>query len=1604
MYRKIYRGIQLTAKIAVFLIALLALCGVLVIGLTQVDSFRDWLVQKGLTAVNGGLEGKISIGSTSGNLFTGIRIRDVRLQTANTTLISAPILDLKYHLLPLLSQKIIGAEVTIYNPTIRLVRNATDSTWNYAHITKPSTDTTSSPFNWTIDLTELDIRNATLSMQDLTVPDRFDTVKRAVDFSHLDINQFNLAMQAHISPTAQSLWIQNLSFNLPRPDIRVVELSGNVSLDTTGLGLRGLHLETSRSLLTISGRVDSVNFFESGVEPMGSWKQYPISLELDGERVSTLELRRFLPDLDFLGGTPQIKLSAHGKYGDLSITQLDLNLAHSHVALQGRLKNLNVPDSLYIDATINDSHLSYDDVPIYVPGLGLPDLSYLGTVTVRRAGFTGYPQNFTGTIDASTAVGSAKGGAWLDARGKTLQYNADLAFLHLNLEPILTSPDLHGDLTGRILANGSGTSLDELNSRIRLLLDGSTLAGRNVRKLYLDGQVRDRGYVVLDTLMAAMGEKSEPAATSPAESLDDLIRLLQSSIRASFGERNTPTSADRAVLTSNNSISTGGWIDLRNLHDPHYSVRVHGRGFDPASVLLDPSSSSNLSFTAEITGSGLAPDDIQGNGMIDVTSAQTQGKVFQPFSAKFALTRQDRNTRSLSVSSTLADIDISGEWRFETIVPSIARGVGSIADYVGRKAKYREESILFGGVDKPFAEPINATYKLTLKDLTPLELFMGGGTLVAEGDLAGNISGTPQLLSISANGTLQRFLYQKDSINIQLLATTLQVDLRNITPNRIEDISSAQITIRSDSVARFNDLTFGTPNVNVGLDAGLLTFRGSTAINGQFSVAVDGSVDATNPQGYGIRLDTAIVAIPGGNQWRNVGPISAIVSEGGVRIDTFAVQRTYQRWQGEIVEVSGGLNGSNFDNVHITIRRGSLRALPAFFAGDQLSSVRPLGGIVRLGDFAVTGTLESPVIDGRLVLDSISYSNAPIGNIQATLHYEDKNIHGRVIVSDIGHAPADTSVLLADVEIASFPIDLAIASRDNRFLDTQPVSVTAHTRNLPIAFLSPFLPGTKISGGTADIDFSAGGSVSNLIFKGTGDIKKGRILIEGNNITYITNAHLTFENQTLKIEQATLQNDPRDLVGGLANVTGSIQFDGFSIKQVDIFAETGRLLVLSDATQAVNSTVYGDLVIATSNGPIELTGSLDQPMLRGDIDIVNGNLRFPENDNTAENTSVVKYIDYATWQRRIELPYGPPSLTDQADSAAAAPRGGMAETQSPRVAQDTGSLTSASQQLLDQIEKTTGLQTGGDLSLADKILFDLNIAVTGRLFITMDLSPVEQVQAEISSQGQPLHITRGTDGAMKAIGTLSILQGSKYNFLRSFDASGSLIFKEDLGNPSLNLTANYSGQILNSDGTPQQDFEVTVTITGTTKSPQVVFSYTIDNRRPTVTDQEEQTRNAISLLLFNRTTDQLGAAGSAVGSTVSSTVGSTGSLAVSRLLSDIFTSSLGFLRSVSLDVGNRPGDFSRTRVNVVSQFGKLVLRYGGEISSPSDGVITIDVPLGALFDANFLRNITVQGEAENRTQETSGIGSTSLGSGSLGSTAASQSQTVRIRVQVRVAF
>ena len=130
---------------------------------SQTGIFRDILRDILTSELNKSVfNGELLIGEINGNLFSNIEIDDIKLLQNDSAVIKIKKLAVKFDVLSLLSSKIEVKSLLLDAIDFNLIQ-LKDSSLNISSIFKSSDDTTSSsPFDWTIQVEDLIIKNSVL--------------------------------------------------------------------------------------------------------------------------------------------------------------------------------------------------------------------------------------------------------------------------------------------------------------------------------------------------------------------------------------------------------------------------------------------------------------------------------------------------------------------------------------------------------------------------------------------------------------------------------------------------------------------------------------------------------------------------------------------------------------------------------------------------------------------------------------------------------------------------------------------------------------------------------------------------------------------------------------------------------------------------------------------------------------------------------------------------------------------------------------------------------------------------------------------------------------------------------------------------------------------------------------------------------------------------------------------------------------------------------------------------------------------------------------------------------------------------------------------------
>lgn len=1523
-------------RILVVLLAFFITASIAIVGLTQTQSFRQWLGKHILAIVNAQLEATIEFSDMGGNVLTGLTFDNIRIITRGDTLLYAKQLSVRYDIEPLLRNNITVNGIYLDSPIIKLLRSTADSSWNFAHIAKPSSDTTAAaPFTWTINVRNLTIVNGVFAMVDSTAPPQVPSTKERLNFSNIRVDNLNLSLTAlaNLQNKDYALAIHGLSGNDHYTSFALQDLSAKVNIDNEHTEVFDLHIQTRRSDAWINAQLENVNV-SANADPV-SWKQIPAQVSLFADSVSAADLHYFLPDLDFLDGTVALDLNAEGTYGNLNIKKLELVLANSTLSLAGQLKNLNTPEHLFIDARLQRTSLSYADVRTHLPGLPIPDLSYLGQVYIDDVTFRGEPTHFHSNFDIRTAVGALKGNGTLNVAITPMRYTLHAETTNANPAIPLAMPSLAGNINATIDLEGQGTSLDDLDSRLRLFMNNSTISQYSFQSLVLIASAKKHGLVQIDTLQASWFTPEQ--------------NRVQNSSAIS-------------------ELFSTGHINLQNTTTPVYDIytQLHNANFD--NFLPDQQTLPTLSGSIHIHGKGFHPDSLEGMLRANLPVVETPRRTFDSLSLLLTLERAPENYRSLQVTSGIADISLRGHYKFAALIDAIGHNTESIIHSV--QQRYHTVMPPNNAITDTFSlqqqaettvhTPLDAEFSIRLRDLSLLTIFSPTGSFHGNALLQGSIQTTEHSALLTLDSSrIGAFSYKDSNIAI----TTIPIALHGMIRTPFDASLSAMeanLSFVNDSMSIDNNV-FTNTTIDAQYTNEQLTFLVSSNLDSTVHVYTRGrSSFETEHTHYAIELDSMSVGYRDTLRWNNKGTIRATIANGLLTIDSLVLQRN----AAERIALRGAYKDGRFYNTQLLLESLPIQDINKFLptGSNSLASLSVLNGrIAQLGT-TISGTLEEPEIELYAHIDSLRYNGSSIGSPSISLTHSHGIIQGSVIVINplLGQ---DSLTLTASVN--TLPLNLAFTSVEHRLLPDKPIDITLTAQRLSLGIIAPFVPSISKLQGFANASFRIKGpTIDDVSYFGDATFSKTSFVINSTNVRYAANGSIELRENVVNIKEVNLFNDPLDLRNGRAVVEGDITLDGFDIEDIDLYITTPRLLVMNQSSKATSPTLYGDVIIATPDKPLHFYGSLNEPYLRGNVSILRADITFPEKRVVQRSLQrfcykMLKRDNGELSVTYLDCPNEPLTSATNATLSTTATATSLSTNTLQKILDNTSAQRDAQNSVPHNAVQLTTQQPAG--SLIDRLNIDVKVDIFGKFFITMELGTLQQLKAEVAlaNTNEPLRYEQlGT--YQRLFGALTVKKGSTFQFYRTFDASGTLTFPVgEITNPQLDITAVYNKSRIKDK--QSQDYKVQIGITGTKTEPKFVMTYEIDNVSASGDPAQIQS-DAIMLIAFGRTQAELlaGGSGNLLGNAGQDAV----TLGASALLTNILEGS-GIIRSAEIDFADDQSsgnalDILRSRVRIVGDLSNVAqYRIESNVGTGSTK-FTIEIPLGALFDNESMRNLALE--------------------------------------------
>lgn len=1361
-----------------------------IITLAQFEFFRSYALKTILGFVNDELIAEIHAKDLRISLTKGLTIYSVSLYTDGDTLAYVDEINLKFDISALLQNKVSVNYLKLTNPTIKLLRNSTDSLWNYDKIAKASdTPSDTTPSDWVIRVDKLIMQNAFFMMYDSTLAE--ETGKK-IDFNHMAYESLNMEARAEAI-------LEKNTFRLKMKSMSAKELfSGftfeNLAFEATAspkvLSIDNLDFKSAE--YKIDGDLKMSNYNVFGLEePILDSAQFDIDIEVKQIDQSFIEYFSELPIT--ITGKQDINIESSGNLQNLKITNLYYDNGESNINASGNLFSLIDSENFSYELNLDNSMIQRANLIQMLPDLALNEIPQFGIAQFDELYLKGDADSVFANMILKSNLGNVKGRAGLKFTG-VLNYDANVQFTHLDLAKVLNNHEYKSDLNGSAIMRGRGTEI------ATILITGDVQLGKSK---FMENEIKD----------LVLKFNADGNSQIVIESLE--TNLYRSSISSD------DFSQFDIFDDSSMHLSLTGSLNLSNLDNPSYNLDAEFESINFSKLMKNETMPTHISGTATIEGIGFHPDSLAGKYNVQLEEILFTDRALMPFGIDLEINKyEDRN--ELVLNSDFLDATFSGQYNLGELIDVLAYQGTYLGEFINNKIMSLDPDLRAihdtthtFDIQKIASFPtISGKFNAVIKDISPINAFIQDMNIFTEMDF--------EMQVISSDSSLSVFIDTMKIVYLDLNMPETNINLRDIEiegrlvsnlKDSLPEFEFFELNVRQEGISKISDMTIDRLNADMRYDGQNLDFKFLTALNGNMGVVSKGNI-AIADERLKFSIDSLQFFYENSFSWHSKEPILIETYENTIDIKKFVLGRG----EAERIEISGAKKGDNLDNLQISVYNFPVQDMMMFADEDMRNQFSTLIFNIDSMKVNISNDVFQPVIKTEMYSDSISINSHYIGTLKGNFLHAKDNITG---TAQLFHELGDEPIELMNLQINYLPIYIGLDSLISEQQKNKKSDIVLTTQSFPLEFLSPFVPGLSDIRGRADISFKLGGVLHEKpVYSGRIKTKAIRFRVDAINMEYNAITEIYIDNSRISIVEMKLQNvnyDARFGRLGKAEVLGFVDLDDkFMPKMLDFSIIADRLLVLNENTALTMPDLYGDFIISTDANPIHFSGTLQKPNLSGDINVIFAELSMPMLEKKQKVRTQLEYEVIDSVHRIRTITRMDTVIKEESEY------------------QKIGSVS--------------------ERNIADLINYDLRIKILGQFTVLMDMNMLGELYAEVGTLDRNTQLIyqkhRDSDEA-KLYGDVQVRENSTLKFFKQFRTSGTIQFPTgSIDNPSLNLEASHTGTML-QDGDSRR-FEVRMKITGTKELPILKFTYFVEGVEATGSE-EQINENALFLLVMGRT-------------------------------------------------------------------------------------------------------------------------------------------------------
>lgn len=809
-----------------------------------------------------------------------------------------------------------------------------------------------------------------------------------------------------------------------------------------------------------------------------------------------------------------------------------------------------------------------------------------------------------------------------------------------------------------------------------------------------------------------------------------------------------------------------GFINFQNEENPSYDFKFNGENLDLSKHLNLRDQRGIINFAGILKGYNFDPDVLEGIFKLKVYNSLVNNYDISDTELLLQVKNDGIDNRLIQLRTDFVDLDLLGNYKLSEVIRTVPEKFQLINKEIEKKTS------LFNGdtltqiilpdiknkrltrtqtVEKKSVEPqFNISYKIDFKNSNLINSFLKNIKLNLNGNLDGRIINTDERFLFENNGRILDFWIVDFEQSQRIKNTDLKIVFETSNSLSSEHKIKLFSSLRSERIQNHSKIE--NLDLQINFDSDLFKYRIQSTIDSLLFIRSEGKLDISTSI-FKANIAKATIEYKK-YKLTNQGSLNFSFSKEKVFFERFVLRR-----KNELFKVSGEIGYYGDQDLELSVSNFNLSDLVLNFFPNMTEDIE---GEISI-NVSLNGTAEAPLLDGSFEISNLIIGDDKLGQVNGKLNYANKTIN-------IFSTYIDSIYQGRDFELTgSFPIDLSLKDVQERLNKNREFTFVLNFNDFNLQPLQAVVPIFKSIEGSLNGNIRLTGTINKPEFYGSVSSRNMNFVLAQNNLKYSADIKVKLNESKITIEQFELANLNTRKRGRLFT-SGEFEIDQIGLKNLKL-KTSGSLLVLGQESRAVSQNIYGDLFIETAS-PIVLEGSYNTYNIKGDVNIKETSLVIPpiQSEYTDEEENFVyKYIDYS-----------PP--VDQADIA----------------------FIQAERELRGKKRVRDESAPGVLSKVSGKIKISLKNNVSLLLVFNQELN--QRLVADL--RGEVIY--NFSEGTTSAQGEIELTKDSYLVFYQRFLASGKIRFENDLSNPFLDVTANYSNYYVQGDTVNQQIRDVLI--------------------------------------------------------------------------------------------------------------------------------------------------------------------------------------------------